>query len=210
MAAHTYWRINASANDGDTSFLAIAEVQMHVTIGGADQCTGGTASASSADGTTPASNAFDDSSTTRWSTPSGTLTGWLAYNFTAGVDVVEYSIQAHPSVPARSPSTWSFEYSDDGSSWTPVETREGQTGWTNGQTRTFTVTTTASARLSQLPVEVLRTNTAVAACLSQLPVEVLRINTGTHIRLSQMAVEVLRPVSAAASSGGHPVIIVTT
>lgn len=55
------------------------------------------------------------------------------------------------------------------------------------------------ARLSQLPVEALRTNLAVKASVSQLPVEVLRINTGTVIRTSQIAVEVLRPNAASAS-----------
>jgi hypothetical protein len=49
------------------------------------------------------------------------------------------------------------------------------------------------ARVSQVAVEVLRTNTAVKARVSQVAVEVLRINTGTAIRVSQMAVEVLRP-----------------
>ncbi len=49
------------------------------------------------------------------------------------------------------------------------------------------------ARLSQLAVEVLRTNTAVKARASQLAVEVLRTNTSVKARASQIVVEVLRP-----------------
>lgn len=70
----------------------------------------------------------------------------------------------------------------------------------------FTLT---AARVSQLPVEVLRTNTGVKARVSQLPVEVLRINTGTIIRTSQIAVEVLRP-NAANASTARPVVCVCT
>ena len=65
------------------------------------------------------------------------------------------------------------------------------------------------ARVSQVAVETLRTNTAVKARVSQVAVEVLRINTGTKIRLSQMAVEVLRPNVSAASTS-RPVVFVCT
>lgn len=65
------------------------------------------------------------------------------------------------------------------------------------------------ARLSQLPVEVVRTNLAPVARTSQVAVEVLRLNTGTKIRASQLAVEVLRPNVGAASTA-RPVILVCT
>ena len=68
-----------------------------------------------------------------------------------------------------------------------------------------------TARVSQVPVEVVRTNTGVAAQVSQLPVEVLRINTGTVIRVSQLPVEVLRPNDDEAPVGGaRPVVFVAT
>lgn len=175
MATHSYWRINVTANDGSATAVEIAEIQMHSVLSGIDVCTGGTASASTAGGGA-ASNAFDDNAATKWGTTSTNVTGWIAYQFAAPVDIVEYSIQAFTSNFTRAPRAWSFEYSDDGSTWVAVETREAQTGWTTGQTRTFTVTTAANARLSQLPLEVLRTNTAVNARLSQLCLEVLRPN----------------------------------
>jgi hypothetical protein len=65
------------------------------------------------------------------------------------------------------------------------------------------------ARVSQVAVEVLRTNTGVVARVSQVAVETLRTNTGVKARVSQIAVEVLRPVSAAASSA-RPVCFVCT
>ena len=209
MAAHSYWRLNVSANAGDTSFLAIAEIEMRATVGGADQCTGGTPTASASDGSSPPSNAFDNNATTRWSTPSSTLTGWIGYQFASPVDVAQYTIQAHPTTPARSPKDWALEYSDDGSTWVAVETRQDVSSWTNGEVKSYTVVLTADVRLSQLPVEVLRSNLAVKARTSQVAVEVLRINTGTKIRASQVAVEVLRP-NAAAASNARPVVMVCT
>lgn len=93
-------------------------------------------------------------------------------------------------------------------------------GMTSSTTRNFSVLVLDSdgiypavdthARLSQLPVEVIRTNTAVKARTSQVVVEVLRINTGTKIRASQLAVEVLRPNVGAAASSARPVVMICT
>lgn len=49
------------------------------------------------------------------------------------------------------------------------------------------------ARVSQVAVEVLRSNAATNARVSQIAVEVVRINDGTKIIDSQLAVEVIRP-----------------
>ena len=65
------------------------------------------------------------------------------------------------------------------------------------------------ARVSQVVVESLRTNTGDVARVSQVAAEVLRINTGTVIRLSQMAVEVVRPNDPEAS-GARPVVLCCT
>ncbi len=204
MTAHVYWRINVSANAGDASFLAIAEVEMRATVGGADQCAGGTGLASASfSASFDGPKAFDNSAATYWATPSGTLSGWLRYQFASAVEVAEYTIQAHPSAPSRSPSAWALEWSDDGSAWTPLETRSGFTSWTNGQIRTFAVPTGAmQVRASQLPLEVLRTNLAPQAHASQLALEVLRTNTPPYARASQLALEVLRPNAAESGGGG--------
>lgn len=209
MATHTYWRINVTANDGGTS-LAIVEVEMRGSKGGADQCVGGTASASSAAAAPNDAAAAFDNSSPHWNTAGAATTGWLRYQFASPVDVLQYTIQAHGITPNRAPKEWTFEHSDDGSSWTVADTRTSQTGWTANEIRTFNVDGVTVARVSQVPVEVLRTNLAVKARTSQVAVEVLRINTGTVIRTSQLAVEVLRPNVAAASATARPVVFVAT
>lgn len=139
MAAHLYWRFNISANDGDTSFLTIAEIEMRATVGGADQCEGGTATASTSEASSPPSNAVDNNASSRWNTATGVLTGWWRYQFPAAVEVLEYTIRAHPTTAGRSPKTWTLEWSDDGSSWTVADTRSNETGWTSNQIRTYAV-----------------------------------------------------------------------
>lgn len=43
--------------------------------------------------------------------------------------------------PTRAPKNWTMQGSNDGSSWTTLDTQTNQTGWTSGQTRTFTIGT---------------------------------------------------------------------
>lgn len=213
MTAHVYWRLNITANCGDAYYLALAEIEMRATNGGADQCSGGTASASSANTTDIAANAFDNSATTLWATVHGVVAARIAYQFPSAVEVAQYTIQARPNFLAHSPKAWALEYSDDGVTWTPIETREGYTSWTAGEIKVFTVPTVPSvARTSQVVAEVIRTNTALVARTSQVVAEVLRINTGTVIRASQLAVEVLRPnaVSAVVQNSARPVVFVCT
>lgn len=84
------WRIlidNVQGGSGHTN-VAIAEMQMRVSAGGVDQCTGGTATASGDIGASfAAAKAFDDDAATMWN--SGTPIGaWLQYAFAGGGAVV--------------------------------------------------------------------------------------------------------------------------
>lgn len=66
---------------------SIAEIEMRLTPGGADQCSGGDAFSPSG---TPA-NAFDNNSSNIWN-PSGSLPFPLQYRFTSQKDIVEIAI----------------------------------------------------------------------------------------------------------------------
>lgn len=139
--AHTYWRIYITANDGNTSGqkMAIMEVEMRSTWGGADQCTGGTPSASSQSAGFEASKAFDDNtSTNQWICNSSDGSGpwWIRYEFASSIDIVEIVIWP-PTTLNRAPKDFDFQYSDDGSSWTTLFSVTGQTGWSAGVSRTF-------------------------------------------------------------------------
>jgi len=82
----------------------------------------GAAAASSAAGGTAAWNAFDRNTGTIWNTPSGTNTGWLSYQFPTGKIIKRYGFFSD-SNNAKNPRTWTFEGSNNGSTWVTIDTQ---------------------------------------------------------------------------------------
>jgi len=88
----TDWRINITATEGGN--VAVAECEMRQTTGGADECTGGTTSASTVSGANAAANAFaNDGTTTEW-VSTNVAPQWLKYAFGATKTIEEVSITA--------------------------------------------------------------------------------------------------------------------
>lgn len=141
--SHAWWRVlGYRAETGTTA--AIAEVEFHATVGGADVCSGGTPSASSVWTTGyEADKAFDNNNATFWVAGVALPNQWIAYHLAAAVEVVEFAIRCRAD-------GWYYQcfkecalqYSDDGSAWTTVAAVSGQTGWTSAQLRTFTTYST--------------------------------------------------------------------
>lgn len=74
-----------------------------------------------------------------WSSALGT-SAWLAVDVGAATVLWSYSVAAINHSPFNSsPTAWTLEGSDNGSSWTVVDTRSGVTGWTQAQVRTYTL-----------------------------------------------------------------------
>lgn len=135
-----YWRLFAK-RDGGPNAPAVAELQFRATPGGADQATGGTASASSIfSGSFPASAAFDDDAGTLWSTSSAATFGWLQYQFSGTVEVAQIALTArNDTAVTTTPSALAVQYSATGSApWTTLLNDESETGWSLGETRTYT------------------------------------------------------------------------
>lgn len=83
-------------------------------------------------------NAFDGSAATRWTTNTGAAgVGWLRMEFWVSVVLTEYRILRRDDLPLRNPKTWTFEGSNDGSSWTTLDTQTGILWPTPGQTQAF-------------------------------------------------------------------------
>jgi hypothetical protein len=145
--ASTRWRLNVTANNGDANVLELAELQLRASVGGADQCSGGTASASTNyPGYQPA-NAFDDNATTAWITSWGTTTGWIEYEFAGAVDVAEYAFMPRSSETDRAPTAWTLEYWD-GADWVTADTRSGETSWSGGVLNVYAFSAAATGLLS--------------------------------------------------------------
>jgi hypothetical protein len=99
-----------------------------LTSGTANLATGGTATAST--GNPPsegAPQAFDGTTGTKWYTPT-TAPGWLQYNLGAGhaTVVTRYNVSSANDVPQRDPTNWQFQGSNDGTTWTTLDTETGQ------------------------------------------------------------------------------------
>lgn len=135
----TYYYVVTAANSaGESGPSGKDSVTPQVSL--VDVAVGGTVSASVNDTTYghPAANAFDLNPGTKWM--AGTK-AWLEYDL--GTDapptIVAYAITSSEDVPGRDPADWEFQGSQDGASWTTLDTRTGQSFPYRQQTRTFTL-----------------------------------------------------------------------
>jgi hypothetical protein len=82
----------------------------------------GAAAASGAVANGPAWNAFDRNTGTTWNNSATGQTGWLSYQFTTGRIIKRYGFFSD-SNNARNPRTWTFEGSNNGSTWVTLDTQ---------------------------------------------------------------------------------------
>ena len=74
--------------------------------------------------------AFDRSTGTKWfSGTNAGSTGWIRYDLGAGVSkaVRGYQISSANDMPTRDPMNWQFQGSNNGTTWTTLDTRSGET-----------------------------------------------------------------------------------
>jgi hypothetical protein len=143
---HRYWRVNVTANNGD-SVLVINELELFDATTGA-KATGGTKSASSElNASYVAGNAFDGDflsggAGTVWATNSS-ASGWLQVDYGAGneKDIRAFTIWSRVGFASQAPKDFTLQYSDNGSSWTTLITVTNQTSWLDREARTFVSST---------------------------------------------------------------------
>jgi hypothetical protein len=91
--------------------------------------------------------AFTKSTGTAWASASSSTTGWLQYQFPSAKVVSAYSFYCQNVVtngPAAAPTSWTFEGSNNGSSWDTLDTQAGVTSWAIGSKKTFSFSNTTS------------------------------------------------------------------
>lgn len=154
-ASYRYYQLNVSANGGGSN-LALSQLNILspaiastiVPYIGADAGFSGyvpSASTEAVGGS--AFQAFDNSPSTMWTatTTTGTLTIYLGaanFNSSSGqgkIMVTQYSITAS-STPNQTPTSWTFEGSQNNSSWSTLDTQSGVASWNASERRTFCVT----------------------------------------------------------------------
>ena len=94
LGSKRYWRFPIWANNGWPYYYVVTEIEMRLTTGGANQCVGGTASASSINGAlTPASKAFDGDVSGSGAWVSGGIgLQWLQYDFGSAKAITEVEV----------------------------------------------------------------------------------------------------------------------
>jgi hypothetical protein len=149
VTPHRYWRVYITAATG-TPHLDTSEIEFRASVGGADQCVGGTAIYSNQTGGFEAAKAFDDTTSTTWYINQGTfaLPQWIGYDFGAGnaKDVVEFALTCWQ--PGESPKDFQLQYSDDGSTWTTKYTRANESWSAVGQVKAFSSSNVVTATVT--------------------------------------------------------------
>ena len=115
--------------------------------GGGNVATGGVASASA--GTAP--QAFDGNPGTKWYAQAANA-AWLQYNFGPGLKraVFHYELISGHDAPARDPRDWQLQASDDGKSWTTLDTRAGEVFPGRNRTKRYRVANSAAHQIYRL------------------------------------------------------------
>ncbi|MEO5912767.1 MAG: DUF1349 domain-containing protein, partial [Luteolibacter sp.] len=101
-------------------------------------------------------NGFDRNFSTKWYNGNGSNpgpTGWLRYDFGAGnAQTVKRYMVTSADVANRDPKNWTFQGSNDGSTWTTLDTQSSQTFANRSQSKTYNVANTTAYRYYQLNV----------------------------------------------------------
>lgn len=107
-----------------------------------DVATGGTPSVQYLDYVGSAADLFDKNVESYWGTL--TIPAWAQYQLPIAYTVLNYSIRnASSNSYNKSPTAWTLQGSNNGSSFTTIDTVSGLT-WVDGETKNFTVDTAGS------------------------------------------------------------------
>jgi hypothetical protein len=130
------WRLYIKATN-PVFWATLAELQMRSTPGGANECSGGTASASGTGGGNGPANAFDGNTATRWQSGSGTMPQWIEYDFATEKKIEEVVLRASSTEETDAPTNAEVQYWD-GSAWVKHFEFFTNSDWAAGESRTFT------------------------------------------------------------------------
>lgn len=133
---YTAYRLNVTASN-DASFTLIQEMEVRATVGGADQCNGGAPYGSQANTNEEPFRAFDNTDGNNYDLHIP-VTGWLMYVFPDTVVAGQYMIRCN-STNSRTPKTWDFQGTNDGVTFTTLNTQTNITAWVVPESKVFTV-----------------------------------------------------------------------
>lgn len=125
--------------DNNPSYREVADVHVALTVGGANQATGGTASSSGDYPGYPASLAFDNNTGNWWISPQYQANGYLKYAFSGQISNIA-EVRICPSADTgRAPYTFDILASTDNVNWTTIKSVVAATGWAAGTYKSFVI-----------------------------------------------------------------------
>jgi hypothetical protein len=122
--------------------------------------TGDTVTSSAIESNRDATRLFDNLTLNgtgdRWEGANSALPAvWVQYQFAGGTrqKVTSYTLTAqNADVANRSPANWTLQGSNDGSTWTTLDTITGQTSWTAEEKRTYAISSPGSYEYYKLVI----------------------------------------------------------
>lgn len=137
MAAHRYWKLTCTANNGLASgYLTLGEIRAAEERNGTNVLQGITVTSSSTAFSSPATNVNDGSRTSFFHSNTTPTPHTITFDFgaTAGnwKDCADLRILPRPTQPTGACKDFTWAWSDDNSSYTTTITVTGYTGWVSG------------------------------------------------------------------------------
>jgi fibronectin type 3 domain-containing protein/regulation of enolase protein 1 (concanavalin A-like superfamily) len=152
LAAGTYYYVVSALNSiGETVNSQAQSIQL---LAGVSQGAATSAYAGSGNFPEGSDRAVDGNNATKWFSGSGSSSGWLQIDLGAGnaQTVVRYDLTSANDAPARDPKDWQVLGSNDGTSWTTLDSRTGETFASRFLTKSYTFTNTTAYRYYRLNI----------------------------------------------------------
>jgi len=128
--------------------------------------------------------AFDRSTASRWI--SAGLTGWVRYDFGTGNAKIinHYSITSMATGDNyRNPKTWTFEGSNDGTTFTTLDTETNAAQFSAGEVRMFTSTNTTAYRYYRVNITAPQATTDYCAIMELQMFSTIQTTTEMQIKV---------------------------
>jgi hypothetical protein len=163
-----------------------------------------TASINGGSGGEGSDKAFDGNPGSKWFNNNISPTGWIQYDFgTGNAQVVKrYTVSSANDVPARDPKDWSFLGSQDGISWTTLDSRSVQSFVNRYQVNPYNLANTTAYRFYRL--DITANNGDVGLQLSELGLwgdSGRTVPDGTYHLASRYSNKVMAALSGGTANG---------
>jgi alpha-L-fucosidase 2 len=146
---YRFYRLNITATSGAGSGVRLAEFQLW----SHESSDTATASVDNPPSET-AAKAFDGATSTKWYNTGAAASGWLQFQYGGGAawPITQYALSSANDVSQRDPKDWQFQGSNDGSTWTTLDMRSGETFASRYLKKTYTVSNTTAYRYFRLNI----------------------------------------------------------